>query len=312
MDHTYSPQFSFRFSRGIVALLLCCTLFLVHCAPVPLEKSAASPTSPTPPSTLLPAETGTAFQNGSPAIAYFRTAATDAKPGDTIMLEWESSHGDSAIIQPIMPSGELSLDSIDVSPTGDISYQIPANAHSQQTLTLYVWQTGAESAAVAATLAINVQCQSTWFFVPVPAQCPNLPRTSNAIEQRFEKGVMMWIEEFYWADSPSANNRTIYIFYDNFELQTFTDEWTDAQPLLDPQLIPPPGLYQPTRSIGKIWREDPEIQAQLGWAVAEGKEFATTMQAEKTDQYPHLYIQAYDGSVRGLWPTNYSWKFIPN
>ena len=318
MDHTYSTKFIQR----ITTILLFCTLFLVQCAAPSLNDAAISTPTPIPTTPPIATPTDSAIapqsstqpgstQPSTPIISYFRANVTDAKPGDTLTIEWESNGGDTAIIQPITPSGELSPNGINVSPTGSIAYQIPIEDQIQSTLNLYVWQTGAESETAVATLSINLQCQESWFFTDAPDECPDRVRTSNATEQYFENGVMLWVEEFYWADSSSANNRTIYLFYDDLQFQLFTDEWNETEPQFDPELLPPPGLYQPLSGIGKIWRENPEIQAKLGWATAEEKEFVITMQAEQAVDYPHLYMQAHDGSIRHIWPTNYSWEPLP-
>jgi hypothetical protein len=47
----------------------------------------------------------------------------------------------------------------------------------------------------------------------------------------------------------------------------FLDFWDESQPI-DSGLMPPPDRYEPQRSFGKVWRENPDIRAQLGWAIA--------------------------------------------
>ena len=46
-----------------------------------------------------------------------------------------------------------------------------------------------------------------------------------------------------------------------------TDDWDESQPL-DSGLKPPPDRYEPQRGFGKVWRENPDVRARLGWAIA--------------------------------------------
>lgn len=310
-----------RFPLPLNIILLFCSLFLVNCASPPIqdtELASANPTTistpipliTTAPSTIVPPAVDS---SAPPTIDYFRTAATEAAPGDTIILEWASSGADRASIQSILPNGQLSPTSIDVDTTGSITYQISPDDQNVSTLMLYIWRAGEPSATAAETLMLKLNCQTAWFFSPAPESCPETLRTSNAAEQHFEHGVMLWVEEFYWSDSPSStNNRTIYVFIDNdTNFRLFTDEWINSLPASDPQVVAPANRYQPMRSFGKVWRENPEIQERLGWAIAEQKEFVTQMQPDSATPYPHLYISMQDGSVRNLWPINYSWEPVP-
>jgi hypothetical protein len=45
---------------------------------------------------------------------------------------------------------------------------------------------------------------------------------------------------------------------------------------VDPNLTPPDGLFQPTEAIGKIWRENPELQNRVGWAIEPPVPFTPT------------------------------------
>lgn len=310
--------------RITIFILLFCAFFTVRCTASSLPNtSTAIPTTPPPTDTPATQATPTPIPTlvptvaPLPTIAYFRADVTEAAPGQTVTLEWASSGADTAIIQRILPSGQLAPTWIDVSATGTLSYQIPADDQNVSVLNLYVWQNGQQGATAAATLQLALSCQTEWFFEPAPETCPDALRSSNATEQQFEHGVMLWVEEFYWADpaAPTANNRTIYVFFDtpipDAEFRVFTDEWTDAQPASDPQLVPPADRYQPLRGFGKIWRDNPDMQARLGWATGEEKDFVISMQADTATQYPHLYLQALDGSVRNLWSVNYSWEALP-
>jgi hypothetical protein len=82
------------------------------------------------------------------------------------------------------------------------------------------------------------------------------------VVERFEFGVMVW----------RGDTRTIYVYIGG-QNDTFgtwhqvRDTWTDAEPTPRPSGTPPPGMYEPVRGFGKVWRENPDIRRDLGWAV---------------------------------------------
>ncbi len=69
-----------------------------------------------------------------------------------------------------------------------------------------------------------------------------------------------------------GDTRTIYVFIggqrDDFGVwHQFADTWQDADPTPQPQKSVPPGLFEPVRGFGKVWRNNPAIREALGWAV---------------------------------------------
>ncbi len=89
--------------------------------------------------------------------------------------------------------------------------------------------------------------------------CPAGPeRTLSMARQSFQFGQMIWR-----SDGP-----TIYVLYNDGGWQSFVDAWRDGMPSSDPALLPPPGLLQPLRGFGKVWREQlGGPAARLGWAT---------------------------------------------
>lgn len=76
--------------------------------------------------------------------------------------------------------------------------------------------------------------------------------------QRFERGTMYW----------HSASKMIYALVGSNTLFAAQDTWTDGQPDSDPGLVPPPGLIQPIRGFGKLWRSDLAIKDGLGWGVS--------------------------------------------
>jgi hypothetical protein len=98
--------------------------------------------------------------------------------------------------------------------------------------------------------------------------CPSYPPQEQATPtalQRFERGWMLW------ARTPATAPPQIYVlFEDNQTLAAFPDTWAPDQ-AASGGLTPPPGLYEPLRGFGKVWREGTGVRARerLGWATEE-------------------------------------------
>jgi hypothetical protein len=80
----------------------------------------------------------------------------------------------------------------------------------------------------------------------------------NAAHQRFVRGAMVW----------RGDTRTIYVIGRDGRWQAYADTFVEGEAESDPSLTPPDGLLQPVRGFGKLWRTHPEVQRQLGWALA--------------------------------------------
>jgi hypothetical protein len=78
--------------------------------------------------------------------------------------------------------------------------------------------------------------------------------------------------------------------------------------------VPPPGLYQPIRGFGKLWRTHPEVRDRLGWATAPEQGFYTQWQ-----QMPPItlgvpeYVRRINGKVieYGAAQRRGSWRELP-
>jgi len=86
----------------------------------------------------------------------------------------------------------------------------------------------------------------------------------SAVE-RFEHGTMIWVNRPTWEGS-----RWVYVLFDDGTYQRFPDAFVEGvDPESDPTIVPPAGLYQPTRGFGKVWREGTgaQVRERLGWAI---------------------------------------------
>lgn len=80
-------------------------------------------------------------------------------------------------------------------------------------------------------------------------------------EQRFEDGWMFWLQPVgqIWVLTINDENQGVWSVYE--------DTFIEGEAEVDPEIIPPEGLFQPERGFGKLWRENPEVRDAVGWAV---------------------------------------------
>ncbi|HAJ37277.1 MAG TPA: hypothetical protein DCL15_16530 [Chloroflexi bacterium] len=82
--------------------------------------------------------------------------------------------------------------------------------------------------------------------------------TSPAAIQRFDNGVMIWVQE----------TGRIYAFLSDGRWLSYADAFREGDPESDPAFSPPPGREQPMRGFGKVWREHADLRDAIGWALA--------------------------------------------
>jgi hypothetical protein len=111
---------------------------------------------------------------------------------------------------------------------------------------------------------------------------------------QFERGVM------YWLSTPSgpviyalAAQRGAHVTY-----RGFADTWREGDPATV-GLNPPAGLYEPARGFGKVWRDNPELQRLLGWALEPEHAVTVSFQAF---EYGMVMLVAEEGQAWQLTP----------
>lgn len=119
-----------------------------------------------------------------------------------------------------------------------------------------------------------------------------LEQQPRAGEERFQYGAMFWREDL----------QMIYVLYNAGTWQAYGDTYTDDQPETDPSLVPPPGLIQPKRGFGKVWREQlGGPNAAIGWATEMEGEIAGHFQRFQgglmlRDRHGRVFVLRYDGT----------------
>lgn len=258
--------------------------------------------TPTPTATPSPSPTPSPTPGNAPLVLYFRANVTLANPGDTIQLEWDTQNADSVTIYRLI-GGQLST-FWQHGPRGSMSYTIDPSTRNSISFALFAANQQLSSTA-SASLEIPLTCPNPWFFAPAPTECAaQNALVSAGAEQRFERGVMIWVQGldriFVLYDGPDADG----------EWNSFTDEWDDGEPINDPGLVPPPGMYQPERGFGLVWREQPDVRNRLGWAIVPESPLTTAYQTTARFRYNEAFIRALDGNVWRLLPERSGWEKI--
>jgi hypothetical protein len=145
---------------------------------------------------------------------------------------------DEATQTPIYVIITATSDAIAAPATADNATSVSANATSTTNSTA--------SATASPVLTAN----------PIPT---NTNTTIQIAEQGFESGRMFWLQ-------PS---RQIWVLFADGTWRIFPDTFNDgdAEPTLTTP--PPQGMSAPVRGFGKLWRENSDVRAALGWAVTQ-------------------------------------------
>ncbi|MCB8959145.1 MAG: hypothetical protein H6651_02445 [Ardenticatenales bacterium] len=272
--------------------------------PPPTSTATATATgSPTvtptqaPPPSLTPTN-----QPAGPTIHFFTADVAIADPGDTIILSWGTSGATQVTLWWLVPTGQLG-EFWEVPLNGSFTYTIRDTERNATNFMLTA--TNAAGNHTNVTLAVTLRCTGEWFIANPPDICPyNPPLASQAAEQPFENGFMLWIAEL---------DQIVVLFADGLSphYAIFTDEWNEGDPEIDPTLEPPPGLYQPVRGFGLVWREGyGDVRSRLGWATQPEQAYSTLYQQTSYWKYNETYIRALNGGVWYLKAERSGWEWL--
>lgn len=75
--------------------------------------------------------------------------------------------------------------------------------------------------------------------------------------QSFERGLMVW----------RGDTRQILALAHDGRLWQVADTWNEGMPADDPAFAAPPGVLQPVRGFGLVWRSNSAIRDALGWGT---------------------------------------------
>jgi hypothetical protein len=125
--------------------------------------------------------------------------------------------------------------------------------------------------------------------------------STTSAAQVFERGSMLWLQ-----GAPNL----IYALFNTGRFQRFDDTYNANADPFNGGETPPPGLREPVRGFGKVWRQYPNVRADLGWGLAD--ELGGTSTAQRFDRGQMIYLPQRGeilvlvedpGGLTGTWRT---------
>jgi hypothetical protein len=279
---------------------------------IPLPSDTASPV---PTLALPPTDTDTPVPTlaaptpipspVSPSINSFTIAPAQIQPGGSVTLTW-SAIGEQATLWRLDPLGRLS-EWYDVPLSDSIITTTSPSLRYQVTFMLFVTSGAAHAQA---SLSATITCPDAWFFPNPPANdCPaSPPNYTTMAAQHFEHGLMLWTQ---------FNDRIFILYDDNpdahFRHWTIvSNAWLPGLPESDPNIVPPPGYYQPVRGFGVAWRDEQgyaghRVRDRLGWATDAEFPMSGAYQCNAAFKYRTCYVTGPGEVVYVLEPEGAGW-----
>ncbi len=131
-----------------------------------------------------------------------------------------------------------------------------------------------------------------------------VPYSAAGAIQPFERGLMI-----YRPPQIAGTPGTIEALSADSRFTRYADTWVSG---IDPDsagLTPPPGLVEPIRGFGKVWRNDGALAARLGWALAGEQGITLTVQPfergvavfSPAHGITYLLVDDAPGAASGSW-----------
>lgn len=236
-------------------------------------------------------------------VEYFTTNVEAARPGDNVTLFWRVLGADYARIYRVDADGERQA-MWDVNGSGQLTV---STGTAERDVARFLLEADAGNGTVEQLLLIPLTCPEAWFFGPEPDACPAAPpQVSREAEQVFERGRMIWVE---------AHDRIYVIFEDGLSpaWAQYPDNFREGDPERDDAFNPlSPGLLQPVRGFGLVWRTNERVRDRLGWATAPEVPFEGMLQADSMEpSVATLYLRMLDGGIVALNDYTDEWVIIP-
>lgn len=258
---------------------------------VPTQLPTATSTNPPPASTRPLATPVPPQPSATPTAAWAEIPNglimnPDAvSPGDTVTVNY-SANATSALLCAAPPlSDQWQCQSAPLAGPFDFSVDPTTRTNLNLELRAFLDSSTAYSSAVLLVLCP----EDRWFFAGPPTTCPDgPPMEAAAAIQRFEHGLMVWLEDGQWW----VEGETIFILYDDEyqSLESIPQEGMPTGPMPDDEYSPPDGRFVPESGFGLIWRDNSWVRQRLGWALAPEVGFNTTVQREITNQGMFIYF----------------------
>lgn len=195
------------------------------------------------------------IEEATPAPAVIHHFAAEPMVADreaVITLSWEVSSAERVNLQAVRPNGQFGQWFTGLPLAGAVEYRLPEeNTEMAQFLLSAEDAQGRQLATQTLTVTVRCPFSETYYG------CPLTQTEIQAAYQTFERGTMIW----------RGDLRQIVVLYDNGTYQTFSDTWTEGDPV-DTGETPRPGLILPARGFGKVWAQQPGVRDRIGWATS--------------------------------------------
>ena len=300
--------------------LIAYQVILLRASPQPAASPAPSTTpgpAPTraPPAAPSPLPSAWPTRVGHSAEAsIIRSFSAAPGAGETISLTWDAV-GDEVTICPLIDATSVGCRCLfGLPPTGSAVIPCDDIIGAYTGFQLTVRSEGVRVAHYSPVVVECPRCVPGWFFAEAPRICPGEPPlASSAAAQRFEHGLMIWIEalDTYYVlydrfftpagrPSPSATLRSLQIVDGPLDLAP------GASPDSRVDETPPDGRFEPISGFGLVWRGEvvgtEGIRARLGLAEEQEHGFATVYQCEMNcGSYWDCYLQGPNGQILHLY-----------
>lgn len=237
-------------------------------------------------------------------IQSFAVDVEELEAGKRLTFRWQAVGGTSARIfsgtaHRFIPWWEVPL-------SGTLTVELQATVYPNPPVWLVVSDdTGNE---VRESVIVPWTCDEEYFFSPPPDACPSgAVQSIQAAEQVFQHGRMIWLEQV--RSGSYMYGPMIYVLYDDGFFDRFEDTWMANEPDSDPSILAPPGLSQPIRGFGKVWRVHPNVRERLGWGLAPETGYRANWQWQARESIPSApFVSTSDnrvvhlfGEVSGSW-----------
>lgn len=279
------------------------TLVTYPLPPIPVVAGvAAPPAAPAPANqngggSAPPVSSGGAPRNQTPLEIISFTVAPETIPrGGTVSVTWDVRNAVEVGVWLVEPGGRLARMAPDTRGQGTWTVTVPEDYVDEASFMLFA--RGADGEQRQETAIVDVICPYVYFFDTrgQALSCPlEAARTVQAAYQEFERGFMIW----------RADTSDIYVFFrDTGLVNRFRDTWL-GEVVAYPE-EPPVGRYKPDRGFGRVWVDNPQVRASLGWATNFERGYTAWVQRSGDYKYARLYLSLPDGTV--IYLVENTWK----
>ncbi len=278
------------------------TLAAYALPPLPVVQSALPPAAPVSPPVSSPGQSGSSSgsssgRNAAPVeVALFVVTPETIPRGGLVTVSWDVRNAAELGIWLVEPGGRLAQFAPSPAPQGQWTVAVPSSYVDTATFMLFARDAAGDQ--VQESVVVGVICPYVYFFDTrsQTLTCPlEAATTVQAAYQEFERGAMIW----------RADTSDIYVLYHETGLvNRYRDTW-HGEPIVYDE-TPPLGMYKPDRGFGRVWVDNPQVRAGLGWATGFERGYTTLYQRSGDLKYARLYLTLPNGTV--IYLVENTWK----